>query len=252
MSKERKSYEYTLRMALDKKARELGGEGINEWLMKEASERERRLYDGKVASRTGYLGALSTHGVSAERMMRLGLDGSGYAKYLDTRARKTHEEELASLEHEYESAVADDIGDYEEHIASLKKKKDELYNRTMTELSAIGVVNFDDAYTAAVNAGLDTKTAKLLAGRAVTKTRYRLRNKVLNKIVDESLSRKAAQAYAEALGLEGEDVRQLGTYAYKISQAKNNSGVTPVRLVQLYKKREAEKLKQEEKINEGS
>ena len=122
----------------------------------------------------------------------------------------------------------------------------------MTELTDSGTVNYDDAYEAAVNAGLDKSTAVRLAKNATTKTRYRLRSRVLNRIVDESLSRKAAIAYAEALGLEEEDARQLGTYAYKISQAKNNSGVTPVRLIELYKKREAEKQKEEEKLNERS
>ena len=190
MSKERKRYEHALKMSLSKKAQELGGESINDWLSREASERERRLYDGRVASRASYLDALTTRGANAERMLSLGLTDSGYAKHLDTRAKKTHAQRLVGLEHEYDSAVADDIGDYKKHIATLEKKRDELYNRTMTELTGSGTVNYDDAYEAAVNAGLDKSTAVQLAKRATTKTRYRLRSKVLNRIVEESLSRK--------------------------------------------------------------
>ena len=246
MKRERKNYEQSLKMSLTKKARELGGVSFSEWLNTEAAERERRLHEGKIESEMSYLGALSSHGKNAESMLDSGLSGSGYAQYLDTRAKKTHEARLAKLEHEYDSAIADDIGDYEKHVGTLKKQREDLYNKTVTELTALNVVDYAEAYRAAKNYGVDEDSARRLANQVTKKNRYRLRKKVLNQIINDSMSYSAAISYAEALGLSRDDARELGRYAQKINQARRSTGLTPYVLIETIKREEEIKRKQEE------
>ena len=104
-------------------------------------------------------------------------------------------------------------------LKSYQKVKDQLIKETQSRLSALGVINYDEAYEYAISSGLDESDAKSVAKNVTEVARNEAMVKITNAIVSKRLSMNQAKEYALALGLSEEDATTLGELAFKTNES---------------------------------
>ncbi len=247
-----KQYETSIIEALKAKAKREKIAPLPEWISDEGESGGDVEFAATLSkSYLDYMRRHSTYGARGDMLMREGLQGSGYSRYLDRSALSERGVDIERATDAYKEREHMLREAYSDEIDSMNEEADRSYYDAISTITSMGITSLDEAYDEAKRLGFDDERARGIAERATTKLRFKLRSKVLNTIVAKHLNRKSAVSLALSLGLEYEDAIELGNNAREINEAHADAGVYPIVLIEKLKETERQKqLKEEEKLNE--
>lgn len=243
-----KKYEDLIREYVEKNADTLNGKAPSKKRLMKFSEAVSRAILERKKSDTGY-------GDLAESLAAAGLSDSGYAVYLKSRydggglseikeaaekkqhaeAVDTHEAELKAemdrlaaekaeaerLEKEEKDRLAAEKVEAEK-AEKAEKERQKNKNTVASFAEANKVTDASVLYTYAISLGLSTEDAKEISETSAAKVKEALRAKNIEKareyIVEQRFTYEQAYAYAEHLGLDENDAKELAEFAYRLNQ----------------------------------
>ena len=198
---------------LNKRAVQLGADGYTKWLANsmpdlasENADKIKRLTTDHQKSRIGY-------GNVAEGLRKSGLLGSGYAEYLDTRAKASYESELAQLKGESVANEDKAVKGYEQYLKEYDEDLTKRINQAYKAINTYDIMDYGTALLTATEYALEGKHAETVAKKATEATRRKWRRRALERIIDKEMTRNQAAEYARGLGLTDTDVTRLADVA---------------------------------------
>ena len=204
---------------IENKKRANSPDSYRDWIISNGVNSE-KLYSEAIRDISGdYNRAKSEYGTRAEKLSSLGLSSSGYSDYLGGKAYSEMQKRKEGARSAYSENERKNLSGYQKY---LKEKSDEvtrLYDSVVSEITASKIINYDEAYKYAKNAGLDDETAASAAKKASDAAHKSLRDEVINTIIVRNFEDSQAREYALAMGLSELEAEELGEYAFKINQA---------------------------------
>ena len=175
-------------------------------------------YGDKLKSITeSYISSASGTGSGSERISSLGLKGSGYERYLKSRAEETFADEKERALSDYAKSDAENRFGYESYLAKLTKDENKSFESVVKNIGASGIMNFEDAYRYAVSAGLSKEAAASAAKSGSEIAHKNLRDTVIKAIINKSLGGTQTKKFALGLGLSPEEAEELAEYARSVN-----------------------------------
>ena len=140
--------------------------------------------------------------------------------------KKAEEERLKAEEKAKKEALAEEKKAAEkaekekaELLKNEKTQKEKKYNDAKKGLEKSGIINYERAYSFALEMGLDEDQAAYLAKSTTEVARNEAIQKVTHAIVSKTLTMKQTKRYALALGLSEEDATALSELAFKTNES---------------------------------
>lgn len=202
-------------------------ESYADWLKEHGVDAKRAYSSGIGALDASYLKTTPKYGKAAEKISDMGLSESGYAEYLEGKAKKEYADNRNAAESEYLKLRDNNMKAYTEYTKKSLSNEEKLRNETIK--SAVNFIkgannpNFGDAYDYAISQGLSEDDAKAVASKATEYVRYRARKIVAQDIILRRLTRTQTRNYCLTLGLSPEDAEELAEYAYRINESTNTA-----------------------------
>ena len=148
-------------------------------------------------------------GKESERLIELGLNGSGYEDYLlaesAKQAKKRHNSAITAKE---ETDYYNRSG-YAKYLSDYEALQEKISSSVIASVKENLNFNLDDAYRLAVNSGLREPYATETAKSAVSKAKRAAVNKAIAYADEKGLSAIKAKAYAKSLGLDGKYLEEV-------------------------------------------
>lgn len=197
-------------------------EGYSAWLKKNGADSVGALSDGISRADTALKKASVSYGKSAESLGSLGLSKSGYADYLNNTAKKAYTDKLSTLEADYSKAEAKNQKGYESYLEAEKQKYQKTYDAAIKSLEKSGIMNFDKAYSYALELGLSDEDARGAAEKSTSMLIDATRKKIISDIILNHLGSAQTKEYALTLGLDEKMASELGDIAYDLNESVKN------------------------------
>lgn len=213
-----KTLEDFIKVYLNNKLVSEGNSDYASWKRKYGIDTGALIASGLIKQDTAYRKALSNYGRSAEGLGSKGLTKSGYASYLDEKAKEGARSALLSLDEGYASTEAKNRSGYESYLADELKKKDKLIKEATSKLKSEGFTSYEDAYAAATEMGVEDGEAMRIAKEVTEKKVSELRLKVISAIVNKGFTAEETEKYAGALGLPNDVIKELSELARSTNQ----------------------------------
>ena len=218
-----------------KKRREVG---YSSYLQKVAGRHAGELEEGIAKAESEYARIAAGRGAAAEKLSKI---GGGYGGYLSDTAQEKKNKGITEsiqgfIEKESDAHVAfnekkereekakhlaaiKEIKEKEAELQEIEKKKSDAYKAAKRGLEAAGMINYDDAYSYAVDMGVSDADARLLAQTTTRVARSAAIERVVKAIFNRKLTKMQATYYADGLGLSKEDVAELGDIAFRVNES---------------------------------
>ena len=158
----------------------------------------------------------STYGAGAESLASAGLTGSGYAAYLDTKAKRSLESTSAKLALAQDNANRTQYASYQKYLDGIEKQKLSAKTQLYRSLVSIRMTNLDSALRLAGVYGLSKEEARESAQSAVEASIQTLKQEIMDKIRTERTSGERAAYYGETYGLPEEVIQELRAFAERL------------------------------------
>ena len=197
-------------------------EGYASWIKKNAPDAVGRYSTAVQAADTQRRKSLSTYGSTAEDLSSRGLSDSGYADYIDSTAEKQFNKTLSEQKADLIINDANGKHAYENYLKEIEKNRQKSYDAALSKLRNSGIMNYDEAYGAAIALGLSSEDAKSAAEKSTQEIISAARLKVIGAIVNKRLTSQQTQKYADSLGLNDEISKELAEIAYEINESVKN------------------------------
>ena len=177
--------------------------------------------------------ARSGYGMTGELLGRKGLNGSGYASYLDANAYS----ELQNSKREAEKARSDtqkkNRSSYGSYLQNEESEQNRLFGDTVDSIYKYGSDNNDAAYKLAVASGLDEESARHAVDIATALSKKEeapeeiekdtlsvsTRRTLLGELISRGLSGDNALAFLIACGVEEEVAEEIAEAAGKLKKS---------------------------------
>lgn len=198
--------------ALKSLAKKNKAESYGAWLTSKAKDPKIKASEDMVKSSTAF--AVNEKNAKRSSATR----GGGYEKYLSDLNKSQYLSSMNAANDEVERKTQSTIEGYQTYVEGLQKQRDEQVDRTYKSLMTLGITDVSEAYRRALNAGLSSSDAKLVAKESTSATRTDLFRKAVNNIISRYFTSNQAITYAEAIGLPEDDARELGKIANIINQ----------------------------------
>ena len=214
--KKSKTLEEFVKNSLKKKSKRIKTKSFSSWLAERKAGTS--LDDAMRSAAQKQRTALSTYGTRAERLRELELADSGYARYLTARANKELKATENATRVQANDKIADALRGYSNYVSSLEEAEGKLFDKTVKKITELGAINYEEAYKAAIAAGLSEDRAKEAARSGTDILINKVKADIAHDIVAKQLTERETYNYALSLGLSSVDARILAEYARKINE----------------------------------
>ena len=117
-------------------------------------------------------------------------------------------------------AAAENAAKKEAEILEKEEKfKNKLMKEVESKIKSLTTIDYNQAYTCAIEMGLDEKNAQSIAKSVTDAKRSSAINQVTEAIISKRLSMNQAKEYAKRLGLSNEDANALAEFAFKTNES---------------------------------
>ena len=214
----------------------------SQYLTEQGDMTEARYAEAVNEAQKEYDRAKAGYGRSGEALSKRGLNGSGYAAFLDSNAYSELQNSKREAEKARNTAERKNRSAYAEYLENTDKAENRLFTDTVDDIYRYGSNDYDSSYKLAISAGLDKEMAKHAAeiGMALAKEEEKseepkkavistsTRRVLLSEILSKRYYGERAYAFLIACGLEEEDAKTIVDAADKIrgSKASDSSSST--------------------------
>lgn len=217
-SEKNETLEDFVKTYVQNKAKSSSKESYEDWLRTNGVN-SKEIYSDSIKDITAdYERAKSGYGRKAETLSGLGLTTSGYSDYLASSAYSLMQKRKAGAQNKYSENEIANRKAYSDYIKEISDADSKAYKNVVNTISNEGIVDYEKAYTYAVNAGLSEENAKLAAETASEIARRNLKQSAMKTIISRYFNTNQAREYALALGLSSEDAKELAEYASTINK----------------------------------
>ena len=193
-------------------------EDYRTWLSQNGIDSEKIYADSIRDITSDYKQAKSEYGSLAESLSNLGLTASGYSDYLNGKAYSEMQKRKEGARKNYAENEHKNRQGYSDYVAGIAKKSYSNYTDVVNSISNAGILDYDEAYSFALQEGLSGSAAELAAKTANDMVKRKRRESALKTIISNSYGRTQAREYALALGLSEVEAEELAAYADKINR----------------------------------
>lgn len=152
---------------------------------------------------------LSTYGENSRQINNKGLQNSGYADYIDAKAKSSFDYGKAALEDSYRRSNEDTLSSYASYIEKYQDKQNSTKNRVLSHLIDNSILDISTAIAYGINAGLSFDDAKEIGESAYQTSKNKIANDILKQSVSLGLDQAGAKKLAINMGLSSRDADEI-------------------------------------------
>ena len=209
----------------------------SQWLSEQGDLSEVNYAEAVNEAQKEYDRAKAGYGKTGEVLSQSGLNGSGYASFLDSNAYSELQNSKREAEKERRTASIKNRSAYAEYLEKEDSEQNRLVGDTVADIYRYGSSNYESSYKLAIAAGLDEETAKhaaeigiaLNAERAAAEAGKKgtvsasARRTLLKDLIEKRLTGEKAIAYLVACGISEAEAEQMAEAAEKTRTKQNNA-----------------------------
>lgn len=151
----------------------------------------------------------SSYGNNSRIFNNKGLQNSGYADYIDAKAKNTFEYGKAALEDDYARSEAENLSSYASYLDKYEKQNQSTKNSVLSHLVNNEILDLSTAIAYGVDAGLSFDDAKAMGESAYQTVKGKITNEILKQSVSLGLDRTGAKKLAVKMGLSSSDAEEI-------------------------------------------
>ena len=221
-----KTLEDFIRDYLKDRSVALGAKGYAKWISERGAAPTVERAEALTKADSAYRTSLSGYGKQAESLAGVGLQNSGYAKYLDTVAKKSRDGATRTAALNAGKSAAREMTAYEEYLDGIENERQKAYEKAVRSIQSDSLAAYGEAYERALTFGLDEESAKRAATEASGAVKSTLRQKLLSEIATKRLTSEATRAYALTVGLDEDVADELAEYAHRLNESVDSDGMS--------------------------
>ena len=165
----------------------------------------------------------TSYGRLGERLAKSGLSRSGYSDYLKNRSAKAAENSIRGIRADYEASGATESSAYGEYLKKLGEEGNSIYESAAKKLKSAHLIDYEKAYSMALDLGLKGEIAEELAESAVSEERETVKEDVISKMLEKGFSELQTYRYALSRGLSSADAKELKLIARRLNETVDDS-----------------------------
>lgn len=193
-------------------------EGYADWLLSNGVN-SGKIYSESIKDISGdYARAKSDYGKQAERLGELGLSASGYSDYIKGSAYSAMQKRKAGARNAYYENEQKNQKGYQDYLKNKADEAYKTYNSVIEEIKDVGILDYEEAYGYASEAGLAGELADSAAKKATEYVHKKLYESVLSTAIKNGFVFDQTKEYAKAVGLGDDEADELAEYAEKINK----------------------------------
>ena len=152
----------------------------------------------------------TTYGSNYTKLANKGLQNSGYAAYIDAKAKQNRASSLSTLNENRKTEETQAMTDYIDYLEKYKKANDALKRSVSSYLTKNNVANLDTAISYGVSAGLDIEDATAVGNSVYAITKQRVFADILKQTSNLGLDKNGAVKLALERGFSIADANEIG------------------------------------------
>ncbi len=197
----------------------------SEWLSEQGDMTEINYSDAIKDAQIEYDRARSGYGRTGELLSQRGLNGSGYASFLDSNAYSELQNSKREAEKARKTAQIKNKSAYASYLQDL----DSAQVKALDSIHKYGAGDYDTSYKLAILSGLDEEAAKHVAdlgvaiGAGSKKVSVSTKRALISELMKKRLTGDKAQAFLKACGLSEEEAKVISEAAEKAMYGKSSS-----------------------------
>lgn len=167
----------------------------------------------------------SSFGTKSEKVLGMGLGGSGYSERVKQLADNSYHDKVDELANERGASAAKADRSYAAYINGYNKRQQNLYKSFVEKLSGYeGIADPAEVYKYAIDQGLNSDNA-IAAYQGVTlAAKEKVKHKIIYYAMLGRMSPEQAVAYAEGSGLAKEDVEWISSIVKRYQELDEKAG----------------------------
>ncbi len=191
----------------------------SEWLSEQGDMTEINYSDAIKDAQIEYDRARSGYGRTGELLSQKGLNGSGYASFLDSNAYSELQNSKREAEKKKNAAQIKNKSAYASYLQDLDSAQSKLTEDAISNIYKYGASDYDTSYKLAILSGLDEETAKHVADLSVAigvgnkKISVSTKRALLSELMRKRLTGDKAKAFLTACGLSEEEAEDISEAA---------------------------------------
>lgn len=153
----------------------------------------------------------TNYGKIAEKLASIGLSSSGYEDYIRTSTERNYDENLKTAKKNLLVGRYNEESGYSKYLSDYDNLQNKISKSLIEKIGKGSDFNIENAFNAAVDAGLSEEYAYFAAAKAVRNAKDNAVKNAVEFAKDNNLTAKRAKNYALSLGLDeayAEDVYQ--------------------------------------------
>lgn len=172
---------------------------------------ERRKEAQRVLDRTG-----SAYGTNAESLAMAGLQKSGYASYLNERAKENYQKEKSRIATEEAVEESKRFSSYEKYLDDIRKQSISTKRQIHRSILGAKTTNLEHAMRIARIYGLSNEEARETVESAVEINIQSKKQEILDRIRTERISAERAVYYGKTYGLPEDVIEEIKRFAEEL------------------------------------
>ena len=191
----------------------------SEWLNEQGDMTETNYSQAIIDAQKEYDRARSGYGRTGEVLSQKGLNGSGYASFLDSNAYSELQNSKREAEKAKNAAQTKNKSAYASYLQDLDSKQDKLTKDALSNFYKYGARDYDSSYKLAIASGLDEETAKYVAelgvaiGAGSGKISVNTKRMLLSELTRRHITGDSARAFLMACGVGAEEAEEMAAAA---------------------------------------
>ena len=160
--------------------------------------------------------AESTYGIQAEALAMAGLQKSGYASYLNERAKENYKKQKNQIAMEEATEENKRFSSYEKYLDDIRKQSITAKGQIHRSILSSKTTNLEHAMRIARIYGLSDEDARETAESAVEVNILSRKQEILERIRTERISAERAVYYGKTYGLPEDVIEELRRFAEEL------------------------------------
>ena len=151
----------------------------------------------------------SGYGALADELGSLGLDGSGYAEYLERSADEKKKKDVTGLKTIRDKAHSSAVRSYSDYLVDYETDQIRTSKSIRTELEGSGVIDKSQLYLLARGMGADERYAKMLSESVYEKGKAEKIEKLLPQLLTMGADYETSKSIGLEMGLDKSGAEEL-------------------------------------------
>ena len=165
---------------------------------------------------------MSSYGNNNRIINNKGLQNSGYADYIDAKAKSSFDYGKAALEDSYHRSNEDTLSSYASYLEKYQDKQNSTKSRVLSHLIDNSILDISTAIAYGINAGLSFDDAKAVGESAYQTSKNKIANDILKQSVSLGLDQAGAKRLAISMGLSSRDADEIAKEVADMLKYYNN------------------------------